>query len=427
MSEDSHWLKEKLLQLNLADTMDQPGGFTRLSYSPEESRSHEAFRKIANELDLLVTSDEAGNQWAVWKVDVSAPTVAVGSHLDTVNAGGGYDGVAGVLCGLAAIKQMKDQSFTPKKNIAVICFASEESARFGVSTIGSKAVSGLLDKQDLESVTDGNGVTIKQAIEEFGLNWETIEQAEEPPDFLESFLELHIEQGMQIENNGADIGIVRGVACPIRLKVTATGMSNHTGTTPMDNRKDAFVAIAPLVNFVEQEANKINDRQEVPLVATVSTVQLKPNAMNVIPGEVELGIDIRSVDDSVKYELADLIKSYCSQVETKREISVKVETLVNNDSVFLAPQVQGKLQKLSEKLGYKALLMDSGAGHDVMNMAVRWPSGLIFIPCKEGISHHPKEYASIADLQKGSNIIAAYLLTETGDDDEDKNWSNQSS
>ncbi|SEA04251.1 N-carbamoyl-L-amino-acid hydrolase [Thalassobacillus cyri] len=426
MSEDSHWLEEKLLQLNQADTMDQPRGFTRLSYSPEESRSHEAFQQIANELDLQVTSDKAGNQWAVWKVDSLAPTVAVGSHLDTVNAGGGYDGVAGVLCGLGAIKQMKHQSFTPKKNIAVICFASEESARFGVSTIGSKAVTGLLDKQELENVTDGDGVTIKQAIEEFGLDWETIEQAEKAPDELESFLELHIEQGVQIEHNGAEIGIVRGVACPIRLKVTAIGMSNHTGTTPMDNRKDAFAAIAPLVNFVEQEANKINTRQEVPLVATVSTVQLKPNAMNVIPGEVELGIDIRSVDDSSKYELADLIKSYCSQVETKRQITIKVETLVNNDSIFLAPQIQEKLQKVSKRLGYKALLMDSGAGHDVMNMAVRWPSGLIFIPCKEGISHHPKEYASIADLQKGSNIMAAYLQEETGDDDEDKNWSNQS-
>ncbi len=415
MTDMHHWLKTNLLKLNLVDEMDYEEGFSRLSYTEEEKQSHQAFQSIAQELGLEVSSDQAGNQWASWVVDESAPSVAAGSHVDTVKNGGGYDGTAGVLTALAAIKLLKDQDFKPEKNISIICFASEESARFGVSTIGSKAISGLLEKEELASVKDADGITIKQAVEGFGLSWENIEQAESPEHALESFLELHIEQGTQIEDNQADIGIVRGVACPIRLQVKATGMANHTGTTPMMNRSDAFAAIAPLVTFVEEQANLINNEQGTPLVATVSTVQLEPNVMNVIPGEVTLGIDIRSVDDSLKKELADRIIAYCKKTEEKRQICIHVHTLVDNPSVFLNPKVQEKLTHISEKLGYIPLSMDSGAGHDVMNMAEKWPTGLLFIPCDRGISHHPEEFASIRDLAKGSHVMAEYLKEETGE------------
>ncbi|MCA1011917.1 M20 family metallo-hydrolase [Halobacillus halophilus] len=415
MTNLEEWLNQHLLELNLTDEMDYENGFTRLSYTEDEKQAHQAFSRIAENLGLDVHSDQAGNVWAEWKTDTEAPVVALGSHVDTVSSGGGYDGVAGVLTALAAIKLLKDQDYTPRKNISVICFASEESARFGVSTIGSKAVSGLLDKDDVANVEDAEGVTIKEAVESFGLSWDTIDQAEKGEKELESFLELHIEQGTQIENHGADIGIVRGVACPIRLQITAEGMANHTGTTPMNRRSDAFAAIAPLITFVEEQANQMNEEQDVPLVATVSTVQLHPNVMNVIPGQVELGIDIRSVDDTLKKELADRIESFCRKIEDKRKIHVHVKTLVNNNSVFLDPNLQGKLAKVTDQLQLKSMEMDSGAGHDVMNMAEKWPSGLLFIPCEEGISHHPKEYASNEDLAKGARVMAEYLKVETGE------------
>ncbi|WP_181347552.1 M20 family metallo-hydrolase [Thalassobacillus sp. CUG 92003] len=418
MSDIKAWLEDKLLQLNVTDTMDQPQGFTRLSYTPEEKEAHEAFQTIATSLGLEVSTDEAGNQWALWTVDASAPTVAVGSHLDTVHSGGGYDGVAGVLSGLAAVNVLKTEGFTPKKNIAIICFASEESARYGVSTIGSKALTGWLDKHDLADVKDAEGMSIQASVEAFGLDWEIIENADLSPDRLESFLELHIEQGTQIETSGSDIGVVRGVACPTRLTIKASGMANHTGTTPMDNRRDAFAAIAPVIPFVEEEARSMNQHLELPLVATVSTVQLKPNAMNVIPGEVELGIDIRSVDDEAKRKLAETIKAFCRKLEEKRDVTITVDTLVDNDSVFLSEDVREKLMTACQHLGYQPLEMDSGAGHDVMNMATRFPSGLLFIPCKEGISHHPKEYATLEDIEKGTQTIAHYLKIETGDDSE---------
>ncbi|MGP4075970.1 M20 family metallo-hydrolase [Halobacillus sp. K22] len=415
MTNIQEWLNRHLLELNLTEEMDYENGFTRLSYTKEEKQAHQAFRRIAESLELDVHTDQAGNIWADWRAASDAPVVALGSHVDTVSSGGGYDGVAGVLTALAAIKLLKDEHYAPQKNISVVCFASEESARFGVSTIGSKAVSGLLDKDDVADVEDAEGVTIKEAVESFGLYWDTIDQAEKGEKELESFLELHIEQGTQIENNGADIGIVRGVACPIRLQITAEGMSNHTGTTPMHRRSDAFAAIAPLITFVEEQANQMNEEQDVPLVATVSTVHLHPNVMNVIPGQVELGIDIRSVDDSLKRELAERIESFCKKIEDKRKIQVHVHTLVNNNSVFLDPNLQGKLAQVADQLDFNYLEMDSGAGHDVMNMAEKWPSGLLFIPCEEGLSHHPKEYASVEDLAKGTKVMAEYLKIETGE------------
>ncbi|WP_249870311.1 M20 family metallo-hydrolase [Oceanobacillus saliphilus] len=414
MTSLSSWIENKLLQLNVTETMDKQNGFSRLSFTKEEKAAHVQFEKIASELGLNVHQDAAGNTWAVWEVDHSAPTIALGSHLDTVDSGGGYDGTAGVLTALAAIRELKRSKFIPKKNIAVICFISEESARFGISTIGSKAITGKLNKQELSTMKDRDGVSVQQAITAYGIDFHSIDQAVIPIESLECFIELHIEQGTTLENAGASIGIVKGIACPVRLKVTAEGMANHTGTTPMNRRKDAFVAIAPLVTFVQAEALKVNETSEQPLVATVSTISLKPNAMNVIPGRVELGIDIRSVDDELKRNFAEKIKSYCSEINNKDGVTIEFTTLVDNDSVLLEDTMHDKLLQASESLGYQTISMNSGAGHDVMNMAANWPSGLIFIPCKDGISHHPAEYAAINDLEKGTRVIANFLQVEAG-------------
>ncbi|MBM7585733.1 N-carbamoyl-L-amino-acid hydrolase [Bacillus pakistanensis] len=410
----NEWLEKTLKELNLVDTMDQPIGFTRLGYSVEELESIKAFKKVANELDLMVHSDQAGNTFARWEGATDFPVVMTGSHLDTVESGGGYDGVAGVLCALGAIKRLKEKGFQPKHPIEVVCFASEESARFGVSTIGSKSVAGILDKS-VENVQDRHGVTIKEAIESTGLNWSNIEEAERPKNEIKSFVELHIEQGTQIEDHRAHFGIVRGVACPIRLKVKATGMAGHTGTTPMGKRKDALVALAPLITYVSQEAERLSAISSKPLVATVSTMEVKPNGMNVIPGYIELGIDIRSVDDSLKRQMADKIIQKCTILETKFNVTINIETLVDNPSILLDEKLTASVKAAGEQLGYISYEMDSGAGHDVMNMAAKWPSALIFIPCEEGISHHPKEHSTISDLQTGVDILTAVLQQEAGE------------
>jgi hydantoinase/carbamoylase family amidase len=408
------WLEDHLLQLNLVDTMNQPEGFTRLGYSNEENQSIAAFEKIAKELGLEIKRDQAGNVIARWiGASEDLPAVAVGSHLDTVVSGGGYDGTAGVLCALGAVKQLKDEGYQPTHPIEVIVFRSEESARFGISTIGSKAMAGLLDLQ-IGSVKDSSGISIREAVATLGFNWDEFSKAERKKEELKCFLELHIEQGTVLEENQKDYGIVDGVACPIRLKVKVFGLAGHTGTSPMNGRRDALVAVAPLISYVSETATKLSEENSTPVVATVSTMEVKPNSINVIPGYVEVGIDIRSVEDSLKKIVEQSIREKCNELERLYHVSIEIEKLVDNPSVFLDERIQQQLKKVVSEMGSSYLMMNSGAGHDVMNMAKKWPSGLIFIPCKDGLSHHPAEHASLEDMRLGVNIIAGFLKKEAG-------------
>lgn len=417
MTNLKHWLEEQLLKLNLTDSMNRKNGFTRLGFSQEEKLSHQRFRQIAESLGLKTWQDAIGNQWALWEVDSNAPTIGMGSHLDTVIEGGGYDGVSGIVCALGAIYALKREGLTPKKNIAVICFIAEESARFGVSTIGSKALIGDIDKAKWKQIYDEHGVSIQQAVEAYGLDWDQIEAACCDVDRFESFIELHIEQGSQLYIKRKEIGIVRGISTPVRLKVTANGRANHTGTTLMDERQDALVALSPLVTSINEKAIEMNGYATHPIVATVSTVSLQPNAMNVIPGKVEFGIDIRSVDDEMKKEFAAWIKTECEHLAKSSGVEINVSELVSEKSVVLDKKIQHKLTELCENSDVSYMVMDSGAGHDVMNMAKRWPSGLLFIPSVDGISHHPSEYTPLEYFVTGVEVLQAYIRNASGGDE----------
>ncbi|WP_202081004.1 M20 family metallo-hydrolase [Caldalkalibacillus salinus] len=413
------WLDEHLKALNLVDTMTQPNGFNRLGYTPEEAQSMAVFKRMAQALGLQVRRDQAGNLIARWEPTEGdarmKPAVATGSHVDTVKNGGGYDGVAGVLCALGAIKQLQDDGYAPSKPIEVICFASEESSRFGISTIGSKAMAGNLPVEEIQHVTDQEGTSIREAVETSGLSWEHIQEAERSSEDLSRFIELHIEQGTRIEEAGADFGVVTAIACPIRLKIQVEGKTAHTGTTPMDRRQDALVAVAPLISFISEQARALSEEHATPLVATASTLDLQPNAMTAVPGWVELGVDIRSVDDQLKEQMVALITQKCEQLEPAHHVRMKIDTLVHNPSVRLSTDVADRLKAQGEALGYKPYVLESGAGHDAMNMAHKWPSSMLFIPCEDGLSHHPEEHASLEDLNMGAQIIAAYLRQETSD------------
>jgi hydantoinase/carbamoylase family amidase len=410
------WLEQHLLQLNLVEDMIQPKGFSRLGYSLEEWEAHDVFIQLAEKMELTVRRDQAGNVIARWNPvnleNTSLPAVTMGSHLDTVKGGGGYDGVAGILCALGAIKVLRDEGFKPYHPIEVICFASEESSRFPISTIGSKAMSGIIKPDELENVQDAKGATVKQAVESRGLHWSTIQLAEREQNDIKSFVELHIEQGLRIENAGTDFGVATAVACPVRLNVQIEGKMGHTGTTPMGMRQDALVAAAPLITFISEKAEELSKESEFPIVATASTLSVKPNAMNVIPGTVELGVDIRSVDDSLKERFTSWIEEMCYSIENEKNVAIKIDTIVHNASIHLDHELSGKLKEIGESLGHRCLVMESGAGHDVMNMSKKWPSSLIFIKCRDGLSHHPEEHATLEDLRLGVEILVGYLQQE---------------
>ena len=207
----NNWLVEQLQRMNLSDVLVQPQGFTREGYTAEETEAIEAFKAIAEELGLDVSVDAAGNAIARWNVTGGHAAVATGSHLDTVPNGGAFDGGAGVVCGLGAIKMLKEADFKPQRPIEVICFRSEESSHFGVSTIGSKAMSGILDPS-IGTLEDQHGITLAQAVESQGFVWQDLVNAKRSKHDLQCFVELHIEQGMHIVNHEKDYGVVKGVA-----------------------------------------------------------------------------------------------------------------------------------------------------------------------------------------------------------------------
>ncbi|SDY08931.1 N-carbamoyl-L-amino-acid hydrolase [Evansella caseinilytica] len=414
------WLETGLKRLNVTNSMDRPEGFTRLSYSEEEWKARSEFILLAKAAGLVTREDQAGNVIARWEEKhhlPDSPAVAVGSHVDTVVNGGGYDGVAGVLCGLGAVRKLKKEGFRPKYPIEIISFASEESARFGVSTIGSKAMAGLIDTKSLAEVKDRNGVTLKEAVESQGLVFDQLALAERSAGELLSFVELHIEQGTRVEQAGADYGAVTAIACPVRLLIHVIGKAGHTGTTPMAERQDALVAAAELVSYIYQQAVEQNRKSSMPLVATASTIEMEPNVMNVIPGTVRLGVDIRSVSDSLKAGMHRAVLQQCKQLERKYRVTINVDVLVNNPSIHLDEGVHEELVKAGDEAGLKSFTLASGAGHDVMNMAAKWPAGLVFIRCKDGLSHHPQEYTSLEDLEIGATLLASYLCKKAGDDE----------
>jgi hydantoinase/carbamoylase family amidase len=409
------WLGKQLKLLNLTDELNLPQGFTRLGYSEEEAQAMEVFKTLAKQLGLDVKRDQAGNMIARWNpVDQmeTIPALAFGSHLDTVKNGGAFDGAAGIVCALGAVKQLMEEGFQPDLPIEVICFISEESSRFGISTLGSKAMSGSINQNELGNIKDKNGLSIKEAVESRGLEWQDIHRAERDSTEIKAYVELHIEQGMRIEHAGAEFGAVTAVACPIRLKIKIEGKTGHTGTALMSTRRDALVAAAPLITFISETAERLSQNHEYPIVATVSTLDLQPNSITAIPGSVELGIDIRSVDDGLKDRMVSLIREKCSSISDEIHVKMKINTLVSNASVFLCNDLQQQLKEVGESLGYKGLDLESGAGHDVMNMSKKWPSGLLFIKCKDGVSHHPDEYASIEDLCLGVKIRVEYIKKE---------------
>lgn len=394
--------------MNPEQTRDKNGGYTRLGFSEEERLAKDGVISIANELKLSVKEDMVGNIIAVWNGNYpELPSISIGSHVDTVKCGGSYDGTVGVLAGFGAIKLLKSVGYVPKHSVEVICFSSEESSRFGVSTIGSKAMTGKLDIDKVKDLTDSEGISLKEALQTQGLDITKVYSAERQNDALHSFIELHIEQGKLLEEARCPIGIVTGIASPLRLKVNISGMASHSGTSPMGKRQDALASASKIINFVEEMGLKQSKKDH--FVSTVTVIDTEPNVMNVIPSYVSLGIDIRSTDDQLKMESYQMIKKYCNTLSVDRNVSIKIMELSNERAVFMNNMVMEDLKQAVKLSNNSFMEMTSGAGHDSMNTSYKWPTGLMFIPCRNGVSHHPDEHAEISHIQIGVEVLSEYI------------------
>ncbi|GAA0134894.1 Zn-dependent hydrolase [Paenibacillus sp. YSY-4.3] len=398
-----------LSRINQFGADPQGKGITRLAYSKTYEEALADFKKICEAERMAVRVDAFGNLIARREgKNPDLPVVALGSHMDTVIHGGEYDGTLGVAAALEVIRSLNEEQVETVHPIELIAFACEESARFGASTLGSKAMTGLLDTYAVSNLRDKNGITIQQAFHECSLDFHKIGEALRRREEFKVFLELHIEQGPLLETQRKQIGIVTGIASPTRLQVHVSGKASHSGTTPMNDRQDALAAAAEIILEVESAA-----KQEAAFgtVGTVGVCMVQPGAMNVIPDSVTLQLEVRGTSEQSKNNVLDSLFRLFRELENQRGVIINPAVINVERPVLLSEEVVAKLTERSESLDLSYIRMTSGAGHDAMSMAHICPTGLIFIPCREGLSHHPDEFAAVEDIEAGLRLLKEAVLS----------------
>jgi len=378
------------------------GGVTRLAFSEEDLKAREYLKKAMEAAGLKVSIDAFGNMRGRREGQLDLPPVMIGSHLDTVPNGGHYDGVVGVLGALEAIRVLNDQNIITKRPIELINFSCEESSRFRVGTLGSKVIVGKFTQDKLKKTVDKDGINLYEALELAGYKPEEFAKAQLKKGDIYAFIEMHIEQGLVLESENYQVGIVTAIAAPTRFKVIIEGRADHSGNTPMYMRKDALAGASELILGVERIAKSEAGEKTV---GTVGFVYVEPGAMNVVPGKVELGIDIRDINSDDKKLAVNKVAALINEIKEKRVLKISYEILSDEEPVILADRIINSMQKEAEKAGIVYKKMPSGAGHDAMNMTQITDVGMIFIPSVNGISHNIAEYSHLKDIVKGTELL----------------------
>jgi len=381
-------------------------GITREVYTPVYSEATALVADWMQKAGLETRLDAAGNLFGRWSgSDPQLPAVWTGSHFDTTLNAGAYDGVLGVLGAVAAAEQLRAAGFVPRRTIEVIGFAGEEP-RFGAGCIGSRALIGALQRSELDTMADRDGVTIATAMRTVGLDPDRIAEAQFDPAAVAAFLELHIEQGAVLEQRGIPVGVVERIAAPHQLRVTLTGEARHAGSTPMALRLDALGGAAEVILAVERLAR---ESASGTTVGTVGTVAVEPGAVNVIPGAVTLDIDVRDVALDPREEVIRAIGAATDEISARRGLSAALRDVVFDRPAPCDPQIVATVRAVCDELGTPYLDMASGAYHDAMVLGAQVPIGMIFVPSRDGLSHHPDEYTEPAQLDLGVKVLAGTL------------------
>jgi allantoate deiminase len=353
---------------------------------------HQEIARWMEALGAQVRIDAAGNFRGVYPaLQANAPRLLIGSHLDTVPNAGAYDGILGVVLAVALLEELRGRRLP--FGIEVVGFSEEEGVRFGTPFIGSRALVGRLD-QELLGVRDARGISVRKAIEEFGLNPGKISQAELDQSTL-GYLEFHIEQGPVLESLNLPLSAVEAIAGQSRLEFTFLGRANHAGTTPMHLRCDALAGAAEWIGTVERVAQKA-----LGLVATVGKIEAKPGATNVIAGEARVTLDVRHSSDEIRIRAVKDLISEAQETAVRRGLSVRESTLLNQHAVAMNPFLIKEIEQAIAKTGCQPHRMVSGAGHDAMILAEKVPSAMIFLRTPGGISHDPAESVRREDVEK---------------------------
>lgn len=393
-------LLQRLHDLSQIGRNKVTGGINRFSFTSEEQQAIELVTSYMKEAGMTVNVDGVGN--IIGTYGEESETIMLGSHIDTVPDGGKYDGALGVLAAIEIVQTIYEQQLPLSKKIEVVAFKDEEGTRFGFGLIGSRAMAGLLTYEELQK-RDASDISIQEAMKQFELSPLPLEKVKR--NDIQAYLEMHIEQGKVLENEELPVGIVVGIAAPLWLEVTVTGVSEHAGATPMPIRQDALTAASEMILAIEQMLNGTTNS-----VATVGKLNVEPNGVNVIPGRVTFTIDIRDIDEQKISALESSILEQLQKVAERRNVTVTSKVLQRVKPAKTAPMLQQQLASSIEKYGVQPYSLISGAGHDAMNMANVAPIGMLFVRSKGGISHNPLEYSSDEDIVIATNIFYDTVL-----------------
>ncbi len=379
------------------------GGVHRPAFSPAHLKARQWFRRQALAAGLEVRVDGAGNHSAILRQDEAARTLLIGSHLDSVPNGGRFDGALGVLAGLEVLRTVKEAGLPLKTNLEAIDFSDEESSL--VDYLGSRALVGLLQPEDLRAPIGGRA-RFEKGLARSGLEEKQIFLARRDPQTIKGYLELHIEQGPKLEMVGIKIGIVTGIVGIRAYHLIFRGRANHAGTTPMQNRSDAGLGASAFL--LAARAIALHEAQDC--VENVGNLQFSPGAFNVIPGVVDVSLEIRS-DHEASLDTLEQTLLARARIEAERfGLGLEIETVSHAYPVLMDPDMKAALSQAADELGLSHQEIASGAGHDAQMLAQITPAGMVFVPSVGGVSHTPAELTTWEDCTNGVNVLLAAAI-----------------
>ena len=379
------------------------GGVCRLTLTDLDKQGRDLVTRWAREAGMTVTIDKIGNGFMRRPGrNNSLPPIMTGSHIDTQPTGGKFDGNYGVLAGIEVVRTLNDHGIETEAPIEVAFWTNEEGSRFVPVMMGSGVFAKAFTLEHAYAATDTEGKTVKGELERIGYIGD-----QEPGDHpIGAYFETHIEQGPVLEDNDKTIGVVSGVLGIRWFDCTVTGMEAHAGPTPMALRKDAMLAATRIIQDVVTAAHRHPPHGR----GTVGMVQVFPNSRNVIPGRVKFSIDLRNSTDELVDAMAAEVKAFADQVAQEHGVQVHIEMVSSYPAQLFQPECVEAVGRAAAKLGYSHMPAVSGAGHDAVYMAKLAPSGMIFIPCKDGISHNEIEDAKPEHIEAGCNVLLHAML-----------------
>ena len=379
---------------------------TRVAFTPKDMEARAWIKARCEDAGLVVRQDAIGNTFGRWAGSHAAlPVVGTGSHIDAIPHAGKYDGVVGVLGGLEAIRTLQQAGFRPRHALELLIFTSEEPTRFGIGCLGSRLLSGTLSADAARKLVDNDGASVEDVRRKAGFTGE-LEQVKLASGYYKAFVELHIEQGPILEREHVPLGVVERIAAPASLRLTVEGAGGHAGGVLMPDRKDALCAAAELILALEQAARASG---AIDTVATVGICDVFPGAVNSIPARVRISVDIRDTSLARRDGVIRALEESCRSTSAKRQVTIHSEWLNADVPAESDPGIVAALCEACEMHGFRFLSMTSRAYHDSLFISRIAPVAMLFIPCRNGFSHRPDEYASPDDIAQGTLVLAETL------------------